>query len=309
MNFSLYLPVAGVAANMLVLSGAGAAVGFLAGMFGVGGGFLLTPLLIFLGIPPEVAIAAGANQATATAVAGAVTHFRRGNVDLRMGSILVLAGLVGAALGVALVTALRRLGQFDLVVSLSYVVLLGTVGTLMLVESLQAVLRARAGVVRPRRGPHHTWVHGLPLRMRFPHSRLYISVVPPVLVGAFTGVLTSVMGVGGGFVLVPAIIYLLNVRTNVAIGTSLFQIVFVSAFTTLLQAISLHSVDILLGVVLIVSGVLGTQIGARAGANLKGEQLRALMALLVLAVSLRVAIDLVRKPAELYSLAPLQRGL
>jgi uncharacterized membrane protein YfcA len=308
MAFSIYLPIAGVAANVLLLSGAGAAVGFLAGMFGVGGGFLLTPLLIFLGIPPEVAIATGANQATATAVAGAVAHFRRGNIDLRMGGILVAAGLVGVVLGIGFVNALRRLGQFEVVLLLSYVVLLGTVGTLMLVESLNALRRATTVSPVGRRAYHHTWVHGLPLRVRFPHSRLYISVLPPAVIGLFTGFLTAVMGVGGGFVLVPAMVYLLNMRTAVAVGTSLFQIVFVSAFTTVLQAISVHSVDIVLGFVLIVSGVVGTQIGARAGATLKGEQLRALLALLVLAVSLRVAVDLVTRPDELYAISSIQRG-
>lgn len=304
----VYLPIAGVATSSLALIGAGAAVGFLSGMFGVGGGFLITPILIFLGIPVEVAIATGANQAVATSVSGAMAQWKRGNVDIKMGTVLLVSGIAGAFLGIQLVTVLRRIGQFEVFVSLSYVVLLGSIGILMLIESLNAMYRTRnVGAGQSR--PHHTWVHGLPLKTRFPHSKLYISVIPPVLVGAFAGILTAVMGVGGGFILVPAMVYLLNMRTSIAIGTSLFNIVFVSAATTIMQAISMQSVDVLLASILIVSGAIGTQLGAQAGANLKGEQLRLLLGLLVILVGGRVAYSLVVRPDDLFSLSVLQTGL
>lgn len=312
MTLLIYLPVAGVAANALALIGAGAAVGFLSGMFGVGGGFLITPILLFLGIPTEVAIATGANQAVATSVAGATAQWNRGNVDVKMGLVLLIAGLVGAFLGIQLVSVLRRMGQFEVFVALSYVVLLGSVGSLMLIESGGAVYRSRVrrtgGAMPAARTGRHTWVHGLPLKTRFPHSRLYISIIPPALIGMFSGILTSVMGVGGGFILVPAMVYLLNMRTSIAIGTSLFNIVFVSAGATLMQAVTMNSVDVVLAGILILSGVIGTQLGARAGSGLKGEELRLLLGLLVLAVCIRVAVGLVLKPDDLYSLSSLIRG-
>lgn len=304
MALQLYLPVAGVSANAISLIGAGGAVGFLSGMFGVGGGFLITPLLMFLGIPTEVAIATGSNQAVATSVAGAMAQWKRGNVDAKMGLFLLTGGIVGALVGIKVVTILRAMGQFELFVSLCYVVMLGVIGVLMLIESLATMRKASMSGGAPRKtGAHHTWVHGLPLKTRFPRSRLYISAVPPLLIGAFSGVLTAVMGVGGGFVLVPAMVYLLNMRTILAVGTSLFNIVFVSAFATLMQAVTVQSVDILLATVLIISGVLGTQLGTRAGSALKGEQLRALLALLVLAVCIRVAVGLVMPPDFLYSMS------
>ncbi len=311
MTFLIYLPVAGVAASTLALVGAGAAVGFLSGMFGVGGGFLITPILLFLGIPTEVAIATGANQAVATSVAGAMAQWKRGNVDIKMGVVLLASGLAGAFLGIQLVTVLRRIGQFEVFVALSYVVLLGAIGILMLIESANVLYRTRATVgsaMPASRTNRHTWVHGLPLKMRFPHSRLYISVIPAALVGAFAGILTSVMGVGGGFILVPAMVYLLNMRTSIAIGTSLFEIVFVSAAATLMQAVTMNSVDVVLAGILILSGVIGTQLGARAGAGLMGEQLRLLLGLLVLAVCIRVAVSLVLTPDDLYSLNSIVRG-
>lgn len=306
----MYLPVAGIAANAFALIGAGTAVGFLSGMFGVGGGFLITPLLIFLGIPTEVAIATGANQAVATSVSGAMAQWQRGNIDVRMGIVLLATGLIGALVGIQLVSVLRRVGQFEAFVSLAYVVLLGAVGILMLIESANTLWKRQAvrGGSHAARTQRHTWVHGLPFKMRFPHSRLYISLVPPALIGAFAGMLTTVMGVGGGFILVPAMIYLLNMRTSIAIGTSLFEIVFVSAAATVLQAVTLQSVDILLAAILIFSGVVGTQLGTRAGASLKAEELRLLLALLVLGVCIRVAIGLVVEPDDLYSLSMIPRG-
>jgi len=302
----IYLPIAGIAANALVIVAAGGAVGLLSGMFGVGGGFLMTPLMIFLGIPPAVAIATGANQAAATAVSGAAAHWARGNVDARMGGVLMVSGLVGSALGIVLVGFLRRIGQFEVFVSLAYIVLLGAVGSLMLIESVSTMRKVAAGGPQTaRRGSGHSWLHGLPFKMRFPRSKLYISLVPVIMIGLLVGVLTAVMGVGGGFILVPAMVYVLNMRTNLAVGTSLFQIVFVGSFTTLLQAVTLHSVDVVLAALLIVSGVLGTQIGAIVGAQLKAEQLRALLAVLVLMVCVRVGIDLVSHPADLYSIGAL----
>lgn len=303
MALDIYLPVAGVATDAFALMGAGGAVGFLSGMFGVGGGFLITPLLMFLGIPTEVAIATGSNQAVATSVAGAMAQWRRGNVDIKMGLFLLGGGLAGAAVGIRLVQVLRAMGQFELFVALCYVVLLGIIGSLMLVESLSAMRKASTGAAATSKSSRHTWVHGLPLKTRFPRSRLYISAIPPTAIGAFSGVLTAVMGVGGGFVLVPAMVYLLSMRTILAVGTSLFNIVFVSAFATLMQAVNVKSVDILLATILIVSGVIGTQLGTKAGSALKGEQLRALLALLVLAVCVRVAVGLLATPDTIFSMS------
>lgn len=302
MAFDIYLPVAGVSTNSMALIGAGGAVGFLSGMFGVGGGFLITPLLMFLGIPTSVSIATGANQAIATSVAGAMTQWKRGNVDTKMGGYLLVGGIAGALLGIRLVTLLRQIGQFELFVALCYVVLLGVIGGLMLIESVATMRRSGQSGAAPTKAGRHNWVHGLPFKTRFARSRLYISAIPPLLIGGFSGILTAVMGVGGGFVLVPAMVYLLNMRTILAVGTSLFNIVFVSAFATLMQAVTLQSVDILLATILIVSGVIGTQIGTRAGAALKGEQLRALLALLVLAVCIRVAVGLISEPSYLYTM-------
>lgn len=301
MTLGIYLPIAGVAVNALTIIGAGGAVGFLSGLFGVGGGFIITPLMIFLGIPTTVAIATGANQAAATAVSGAMAHWGRGNIDFRMGNVLLVSGVAGSVAGTQLVGYLRSLGQFDLFVSLCYVILLGSVGSLMLVESVNSMLKPDA-VSAGRRISRHNWTHGLPVRVRFPHSRLYISILPVIAIGLMIGVLTAVMGVGGGFVLVPAMVYLLKMRTNLAVGTSLYQIMFVGSFTTLTQALMLHSVDVVLAGLLIVAGVVGTQLGTKAGARLKGEQLRALLALLVLAVCARVAFDLATPPADLYSI-------
>lgn len=304
MDLHIYLPVAGVAVNALTVIGVGGAVGFLSGLFGVGGGFIITPLMLFLGIPTAVAIATGANQATATAVSGSMAQWRRGNIDFRIGNVLLVSGIVGSLVGTRLVAVLRAAGQFDLFLSLSYVVLLGSLGVLMLVESLKTMRSAAlaGGNLIERR--EHTRLHHMPFKMRFPQSKLYMSVIPVLGIGAFIGVLTALMGVGGGFVLVPAMVYILKMRTNLAVGTSLYQIMFVGGFTTMSQAYFLNSVDVVLGMLLISTGVIGTQLGAKAGANLKGEQLRFLLALLVLAVCARVAFGLVSTPDELFVLAP-----
>ena len=300
---TIYLPIAELSVNIFVILGMGAAVGFLSGMFGVGGGFLITPLLIFYNIPPVVAVATGANQVVASSVSGAITHFRRGTLDLKLGTILLIGGLAGATVGIWIFSLLRRLGQLDLIISLMYVVFLGTVGGLMLMESVNAMRRARRNEpVTLRKPGQHSWVHRLPLKMRFKKSTIYISVIPVVALGFGIGILTSIMGVGGGFIMVPAMIYLLRVPTNVVVGTSLFQIIFVTAYTTVVQATTNYSVDIVLAFILVVAGVIGAQYGVRVGQKLRGEQLRALLALLVLAVGARLAVDLVVTPADIYSI-------
>ena len=299
---TIYLPIAELSVNIFVILGMGAAVGFQSGMFGVGGGFLITPLLIFYNIPPVVAVATGANQVVASSVSGAITHFRRGTLDLKLGTILLIGGLAGATVGIWIFSLLRRLGQLDLIISLMYVVFLGTVGGLMLMESVNAMRRARRNEpVTLRKPGQHSWVHRLPLKMRFKKSTIYISVIPVVALGFGIGILTSIMGVGGGFIMVPAMIYLLRVPTNVVVGTSLFQIIFVTAYTTVVQATTNYSVDIVLAFILMVAGVIGAQYGVRVGQKLRGEQLRALLGLLVLAVGLRLAIALVVTPADVYS--------
>ena len=299
---TIYLPIAELSVNVFIILGMGAAVGFLSGMFGVGGGFLITPLLIFYNIPPIVAVATGANQVVASSVSGAISHFRRGSLDLKLGSFLLGGGLVGATFGMWIFVLLRKLGQIDLIISLLYVVLLGTVGSLMLVEGVGALRRARnSQPVSPRRSGQHMWIHRLPLKTRFKKSKIYLSALPIVFLGFIIGMLTP-MGIGGGFILVPAMIYLLRIPTNVVVGTSLFQIIFVSAYTTMIQAGTNYSVDIILAALLIVAGVVGAQYGVRVGQRLRGEQLRVLLGLLVLAVGLRLAIDLVLTPADLYSI-------
>ena len=303
--FQVYLPIAEISVNLLVMLGLGAAVGFLSGMFGVGGGFLLTPLLMFSGIPPAIAVATGANQIVGTSVSGTLAQWRRGNVDVRMGFVLIAGGVVGALAGVLLLGLLRQIGQSGLIISLTYVAFLGVIGTLMLWESLRVIRKTRAGKSTSPRSGQHNWIHGLPFKMRFPQSRLYISAIPPLVIGAVAGLLASFLGVGGGFIMVPAMIYLLRMPTNIVIGTSIFQIIFVTAIVTLLHATLNHTLDLLLAFILVAGGVIGGQFGVRAGHRFKGEQLRAMLAVVVLAVALRLLLDLVLKPAELYSLVPL----
>ena len=298
----LYLPIAEVAVNAYALVGIGGLVGFLSGLFGVGGGFLITPLLIFIGVPPGVAVATGSNQVVASSISGVLAQFKRKAVDIRMGVVLLSGGLIGSGIGIWVFARLTAIGQVDLFVSLAYVVFLGIVGAMMMQESLRALWRARrAGGVVVRRAHVHTWVHGMPFKMKFRTSGLYISVLPPLMIGAFVGFLSAVMGVGGGFIMVPAMIYLLGMPTKVVIGTSLFQIIFTTAFTTVMHAVTSQSVDILLAVLLIVGGVVGAQFGARFGVRLKAEQLRILLAVLVLLVCFKVGLDLVLTPSELYS--------
>lgn len=302
----IYLPIAEMSANVLLFLGMGCAVGFLSGLFGVGGGFLMTPLLIFSGIPSAVAVGTGAAQIVASSVSGAIAQYRRNNVDIKMGAVLLAGGVLGSVIGVKMVRILRHAGQFDLFVALAYVTFLGVIGTLMLIESINAIQAARSGRPRTlRQSGQHNWIHKLPLKMRFHRSKLYISAIPPMMIGAFVGFLGAIMGAGGGFIMVPALIYLLRMPTNVVVGTSLFQIVFVAAVTTVMQSTENYSVDIVLALLLIVSGVIGAQYGAAAGARLKGEQLRLLLAALVLLVCARIGWDLVMTPPELFSITTL----
>ncbi|HHY49866.1 MAG TPA: sulfite exporter TauE/SafE family protein [Alphaproteobacteria bacterium] len=305
----IYLPIAELSMNVFFLVGIGGAVGFLSGLFGVGGGFLLTPLLIFTGVPAPVAVASVTGQVVAASTSGALSYYRRGLIDLHMSVYLVLSGILGAIGGVATFSVLRAAGQLDLVISLGFLILLGFVGTLMIIESGRALLRRRAGiVVRERLPSQHNWFHGLPWRVRFKKSRLYISVIPVIALGTAIGYLGSLLGIGGGFILVPALVYLLRMPGNMVIGTSLLQVVAMMAVTTILHAVSSHSVDILLAFCLMVGGTVGAQFGASAGRYLRGEQLRAMLAVLVLAVALRFGLSLVLAPDDIYSTAVLGIG-
>jgi uncharacterized membrane protein YfcA len=287
--------------HIAVIIGLGGGVGFLSGMFGVGGGFLMTPLLIFLGVPPAIAVSTEANQIVASSVSGVIAHWRRGNVDFKMGGILLAGGVVGSSLGVLLFSILRDIGQIDLVIKLSYVVFLGLIGGMMLLESIRAILRTRQAGARRGKLHQHNWLHGLPFKMRFRKSKLYISALLPFFLAAMVGVLSAIMGVGGGFILVPAMIYLLGMPTYVVIGTSLFQIIFVTANITVLQAVQTQTVDFVLAGLLLFGAVIGAQIGARFGTRLKGEQLRGLLALMVLGVSVKLGIELITAPVDVFA--------
>jgi uncharacterized membrane protein YfcA len=300
-----YLPVAEVSVNMFLLLGIGGTVGILSGLFGVGGGFLITPLLFFVGIPPAVAVATSANQIVASSVSALMAHVRRQGVDFWMGTVLLVGGLAGSAVGVQIFNYLKYLGQIDLFVNLCYVFFLGGIGSLMMVESVQAIIKS--GKKAPKRRKHN-WIHKLPFKVKFRVSGLYISVIPPLLVGALVGLLGAVMGVGGGFIMVPAMIYLLNMPTKVVVGTSLFQIIFVAAFNTMMHAITNHTVDMVLALLLLIGGVVGAQIGSRFGARLRAEQLRILLAALVLGVGIKLGLDLGIEPSEIYTLAHASAG-
>jgi uncharacterized protein len=305
----VYLPIAEVSLNVLALLGLGASIGFLSGLFGVGGGFLVTPLLIFMGVPPAIAAATGANTVIAPSVSGVISGLRRGSVDLRMGLVLLVGGLAGSAASVTLFSLLRRIGQIDLVVSLSYVALLGTIGSLMLSESIQAWRRRRSAAGAPPRKLHrHMWIHGLPLKMRFPKSRLYVSALVPTGIGFGVGVLSGIMGVGGGFIMVPAMIYVLGMPSSVVVGTSQFQIIFVAASVTLLQSIANQAVDAVLATTLILGSLIAAPYGARLGARLRADQIRILLALLVLGVALELGTNLFMRPTDLYTAETISGG-
>ena len=288
--------------NIFLLLGMGTGVGMLSGIFGVGGGFLMTPLLIFIGVPPVVAVATEANQIVASSVSGVLAHWRRGNVDFKMGFVLLVGGLLGSTIGVWLFKLLRDIGQIDLVIKLSFVVFLGIIGVLMAIESIRAIRRNRTSVGQRRKLHQHNWLHGLPFKMRFRRSKLYISALLPAAIGFVVGILAAIMGVGGGFFMVPAMIYVLGMPTSVVVGTSLFQIIFVTANVTFLQAYQNQTVDIVLALLLMTGGVVGAQIGTRIGGRLKGEYLRGLLAALVLGVCGKLGFDLVIKPTDLYSI-------
>ena len=297
---SIYLPIADMAINPLVLLGLGGMVGLLSGIFGVGGGFLMTPFLIFLGIPPVVAVGSQVNQLVATSASGVIAHWRRNTLDFRMGLVLTVGGLLGSWLGLVAFSQLKKLGQIDITIALTYVLFLGVIGGLMLVESVRSLWRRKKGNLRKTH--RHYGYARLPLRLRFPRSRLYVSVIPVVAVGIGVGILVAVMGVGGGFVLVPAMIYILEMPTNVVVGTSLFQITLVAANVTFLQSVEFQSVDIVVAMLLLAGGVIGAQYGTRIGARIGGEMLRILLALIVVGVSLAMGWRLVDRPADLYSI-------
>lgn len=301
----LYLPIAEVSVNAPLLVALGAFVGFVSGVFGIGGGFLMAPVLVFMGVPPAVAVASQANHVVASSASSVIAYSRQKAVDWRMGGIMAVGGVIGAAVGVELFRILRLLGQADFVVAISYLLFLGVIGSLMLVESLQAVLRRRRGEAPKRlKVRHPKWLYGLPWRMRFPRSRLYVSVLPPFGLGVAVGVLSAIMGVGGGFVLVPAMVYLLRMRASVVVGTSLFQIIVTTGVTTVLQAGRNQTVDILLSSLLLFGGVVGAQLGARASNRFRPDSLRAVLALIVLLVGLQMGLGLFVPPADPFAFAP-----
>jgi uncharacterized membrane protein YfcA len=299
----IYLPIAEMSVHWLVVVALGAGVGFISGMFGVGGGFLLTPLLVFYGIPSTVAVATTLSHVTASSISGALAQWRKDAIDFRMAGVMLGGGLLGTVVGVWLFALLKRQGQMDTIVSLTYVVMLGSIGGLMLRESLASLRAQAAGVALSVRPVSHPWIQRLPLRMRFRQSRLYISIIPPAVIGFFVGVLSAIMGIGGGFIIVPAMIYLLRMPTSMVIGTSLAQIIGIAILTTLLQATSNYAVDIVLALFLVIGGVMGAQFGAIAGARLRGEQLRLLLAAVVLAVCLKLLWGLIARPSDVYSLS------
>mgnify|MGYP000566101169 CR=1 FL=1 len=304
---SIYLPIAEVSVNAFLLLGLGGIVGVLSGMFGVGGGFLMTPLLFFIGIPPAVAVATEANQIVASSFSGALAHFRRGTVDIKLGLMLLLGGIAGAGLGVLIFGKLRELGQLDLIISILYVVFLGTIGSLMVVESLNAIRKSRRkGDQPPPALPkQQSWIANLPLKMRFERSQLYLSAIPVVVLGMLVGILASIMGVGGGFIMVPAMLYLLGMGAQVVVGTSLFQILFVTMSSTMMHSLTTKAVDIVLSVFLLLGSVVGAQIGARFAQRMKPEYLRLALSIIVLLVGVRMALGLAWQPDEIYTVQQL----
>jgi uncharacterized protein len=294
----IYLPIAEISVDPFVIIFMGGAVGFLSGMFGVGGGFLMTPLLIFYGISPAVAVGTESSQIVASSVSGVLAHLKRQTVDFRMGGFLVLGGSVGSVVGILIFRYLREIGQIETFISIIYVVFLGLIGALMLLESMRTLFRAQHETRTRRKHRSVAWMAAMPFAMRFRRSQIFISPIPPIILGFFVGILAAIMGVGGGFIMVPAMLYILNMPTNVVVGTSLFQIIFVTAITTVLHASANHTVDIVLSLLLLTGGVVGAQLGARAGVRLKSEHLRTLLALIVLAASVRLLFGLVTPPAS-----------
>ena len=289
--------------NILLIVLIGMLVGGLSGLFGVGGGFLMTPLLIFLGIPPAVAVGTEAPHVLASSVSGVIAHWRRKNVDFKMGFFLMIGGVVGSTVGVNLFKILRIFGQIDIVIQMLFLIFLGFIGFSMAFESAKTTITKYRTTSSIRTKLHqHSWIHGLPFKLRFHRSKLYISTIPPIVIGFFVGVLSAMMGVGGGFIIIPAMVYLLGMSTNVVVGTSLFQIIFVTANSTFFQSYLNQTVDIVLASLMIVGGVIGAQIGARLGTKLKAESLRGILAILVLSVCAKIFTDLTLTPADLFSL-------
>jgi hypothetical protein len=305
----IYLPIADLPVNIFLILAMGLAVGFISGMFGIGGGFLMTPLLIFLGVAPAVSVASVASHIAASSFSGALSYWRRGALDLPLAFLLLAGGILGTASGVWLFTVLRSIGQLDITIGVSYVILLNTVGALMIYESVRAILRAHRGKpVELRRPGSHTWIHGLPFKLRFKRSRIYVSAIPVCTIGFSIGFVGAIMGIGGGFLLVPMLIYFLRVPTNVVIGTSMLLTLVTMATATILHSITNHLVDAVLAAFLMVGGVVGAQFGARAGQRMRGERLRLLLGALVLAVGLRFALELVLSPDNVFSVRVLENG-
>ena len=301
---SIYLPIAEMNVNILLIIFIGMLVGGLSGLFGVGGGFLMTPLLIFLGIPPAVAVGTEAPHVLASSISGAIAHWRRRNVDIKMGFILLLGGIAGSTVGVNILKILIGFGQVDLIIQLLFIFFLGLVGFSMLFESARTTIKKYRTTSTIRTKLHqHSWLHGLPFKMRFHRSKLYISTIPPLLIGFVVGILSAMMGVGGGFIMIPAMVYILGMSTNVVVGTSLFQIIFVTANSTFFQSYLNQTVDIVLATLMIVGGVIGAQIGARLGTRIRAEYLRGALAFIVLMVCLKIFLDLTLTPNELFSLS------
>jgi len=299
----IYLPIADLPVNIFLVLAMGLAIGFISGMFGIGGGFLMTPLLIFIGISPAVAVASVTSHIAASSASGAISYWRKNAIDLALALMLLAGGILGTAVGVWLFAVLRALDQLDLTIGLSYVALLGIVGALMVTESIGAIIREHQGrPSTPRRGGTHTWVHGLPLKMRFKRSKIYVSAIPVWMIGFIIGFLGAIMGIGGGFLLVPMLIYFLRVPTATVIGTSMVLTLITMASATVMHAATNHLVDAVLSLILMIGGVIGAQFGARAGQNMRGERLRLLLGLLVMAVGLRFAFQLVLQPDDFYSI-------
>ena len=299
---SIYLPIAEININIFLIVFIGMLVGALSGLFGVGGGFLMTPLLIFLGIPPVVAVGSEAPHVLASSVSGVIAHWRKKNVDLKMGFFLLSGGLVGSTVGVNLFKLLKTYGQIDIVIQFLFLIFLGFIGISMAFESAKTTIKNYRTTSAIRTKLHqHSWIHGLPFKLRFHRSKLYISAIPPILIGFFVGVLSAMMGVGGGFIMIPAMVYILGMSTNVVVGTSLFQIIFVTANSTFFQSYLNQTVDIVLSALMILGGVIGAQIGVRIGTKLKAEYLRGILAILVLLVCAKILTDLILTPSDLFS--------
>ncbi len=299
---SIYLPIAEMNINIFLIVFIGMLVGALSGLFGVGGGFLMTPLLIFLGIPPVVAVGSEAPHVLASSVSGVIAHWRKKNVDFKMGLFLLIGGLVGSTLGVNLFKLLKTYGQIDIVIQFLFLVFLGFIGISMAFESAKTSIKNYRTTSSIRTKLHqHSWIHGLPFKLRFHRSKLYISAIPPIIIGFFVGVLSAMMGVGGGFIMIPAMVYILGMSTNVVVGTSLFQIIFVTANSTFFQSYLNQSVDVVLSALMILGGVIGAQIGVRIGSKLKAEYLRGILAIVVLLVCAKILTDLVLVPSDLFT--------